>query len=76
MEEKEEATRPLPAERAKREISAAVEQLTKDVSAVTMKVGEQVGALMASLEQDVKEVGGLKKEREATDIELSELCKG
>lgn len=39
-----------------------VKQLTKDVSAVTMKAGEKISALTASLERVGKEVEGARKE--------------
>lgn len=76
MKEKEEVAWLFAAERAKRKNFAVVEQLTKDVSAVTMKAGEQVGAPTASLEQLVKEFGELMKEREIAIRALGELCEG
>lgn len=54
----------LAAEKATQENGAAVEQVKKDVLAVLMKAGEQVGALTASLELAWVEAEGQKK-REA-----------
>lgn len=51
----------LAAEKAKRENSAVVKELRKDVLTATMKAGEQIGAVAASLEQAEKLVGKLKK---------------
>lgn len=52
-------------EKARWENSAEVELLQKDVSAVKMPAGEQIGALAASLEQAGKEGGELYKKIEA-----------
>lgn len=45
--EKREAVRLLGADKPKRENSAVVEELKKDVYTVTMMAGNQVGALLA-----------------------------
>lgn len=54
VEEKEEAARLLAEEKTKREISAVIEQLKMDFSAVTLKAAEEVGTLALSLEAVVK----------------------
>lgn len=52
-----------------------VEQLKMDVSAVTMKAGEQTGALTASLEQARKTGEVWKRENESVTRELGTLSK-
>lgn len=76
VEKKEGVTRLLAAERAKRENSALVEPLKKNVATVTAKASEQVGALVPSLGVAEKKVEVLKKEREGAIRELGELCAG
>lgn len=57
----EETARSSDGEKARRESSAKVDQIRKDVLTVTMKVGQQIGTLTTSLEQVEKEVGEIKK---------------
>lgn len=76
VEGKEKVARLLAAERSTRENSATIEWLMKDVSSVTNKAAEKIGALTTLLEQVVKKVGEFKKERKAATRKLSELGKG
>lgn len=63
---KEGVVRLFVAERAKRKNSSVRKQVKKNVSAVTMKAGEQSGGLAVSLEQTEMEVEGLRIEKEAS----------
>lgn len=72
MKEKVEAARLVTLEQGKRENSAVMEQLKKDVMTVTMKAGKQIGALTASLEQVLKKVDVLKMEKATLAQNLDE----
>lgn len=72
---REEAAWLLTEEKSKRENSAVVEQLKNDVSAVTLKAGERIGSLAASLEQAEKGVEKLKKGRETVIRVVGKLCR-
>lgn len=50
-----------------------IEQPKKQISTVTTKLVEKIDALTTSLEQAVKKVGELKKEREGASHKLSKL---
>lgn len=77
MKEKKEVVQLLTPEKAKRENSAVVAPLKKDVSAVSWKAGEQIGAPATSLEQIKNKVDILKKEKAALAHDLHGLrnCK-
>lgn len=62
---KVEIARLMAADRSELDDSAVLEQLKKDVLTITMKGIEQIGTPSASLEQSKKEVGELKKIRDA-----------
>lgn len=76
VKEKEEAGRLLTYEQAKREISVIVKQLKKDVSAVTLNAGEQIGGLTTSLEHVQKGVDTLKKNKTKCALDLEGLHEG
>lgn len=65
----------MAAEPARRENSAVVDKLKKDVLTVTRKAREQIGTLTVSLEQAPKEVDVLKKKNAAIHG-LEELREG
>lgn len=53
-----------------------IEELKKNVSAVILTVADQDDAPTTWLEQAVKEVGELKKEKQAAKQELSKIRDG
>lgn len=58
--EKKENARLLPAKKTKRQNSAVVKQLEKNVLTATMKAVKQIGILAVSIEQAEKGVGELR----------------
>lgn len=67
------AARLLTTEKATQEISAVGEQQKRDVSTVTMKEAEEIGALTTSLEQAVKEFDVLKEDTAASAWKSEDL---
>lgn len=74
LEEKEEALRLFALERAKQQASMVIKELKKDILDVTLVAPEDDGAVATSLQQIVKAIGGLWKEKEVAPYSSAIYC--